>query len=118
MFVFYSFIKSVLRTKYKEIFGVDISKDVLDGSKRGHDQFKNTKQGFKDFQASLTKNTIVVMEAAGHYHYRLAQFLYNEKVIVSVVNPLLVKRFFQIKLTKVKMDKSDAKLTKFNFIMH
>ena len=31
--------------KYKEIFGVDISKDVFDvyGSKSGHNQFKNNK---------------------------------------------------------------------------
>jgi transposase len=98
-------------TKYKEIFGVDISKDVFDiyGSKSGHSQFKNTEKGFKDFQAILAKKTLVVMEATGYYHYRLAQFLYKEKVIVSVVNPLSVKRFIQMKLAKVKTDKSDAK---------
>ena len=49
------------------------------------------------------------MEATGYYHYRLAQFLYKENQIVSVVNPLSVKRFIQMKLAKVKTDKSDAK---------
>jgi transposase len=39
----------------------------------------------------------------------LAQFLYKNKVEVSVVNPLSVKRFIQMKLAKVKTDKSDAK---------
>jgi len=49
------------------------------------------------------------MEATGYYHYRLAQFLYKKKRIVSVVNPLSVMRFIQMKLAKVKTDKSDAK---------
>lgn len=49
------------------------------------------------------------MEATGYYHYRLAQFLYKNNVMVSVVNPLSVKRFIQMKLVKVKTDKSDAK---------
>lgn len=41
--------------------------------------------------------------------YRLAQFLYKNEVAVSVVNPLSVKRFIQMKLAKVKTDKSDAR---------
>jgi transposase len=49
------------------------------------------------------------MEATGYYHYRLAQFLYKSTVAVSVVNPLSIKRFIQMKLAKVKTDKSDAK---------
>lgn len=53
--------------------------------------------------------SLVVMEATGYYHYRLAQFLYKNAVVVSVVNPLSVKRFIQMKLAKVKTDKSDAK---------
>ena len=38
--------------KYKEIFGVDISKDVFDvcGSKSGHNQFKNDASGFKCYK--------------------------------------------------------------------
>ena len=97
--------------KYKEIFGVDISKDVFDvyGSKSGHHQFKNDVQGFKLFSNKLGLESLVVMEATGYYHYRLAQFLYKNKHIVSVVNPLSVKRFIQMKLAKVKTDKSDAK---------
>jgi len=51
------FYKSVLMNKYKEIFGVDISKDVFDvhGSKSGHDQFKNNPSGFKSFLKILSK---------------------------------------------------------------
>ena len=97
--------------KYSETFGIDISKDVFDcyGSKQGHLQFKNTEKGFVKFLQILSGTTLVVMEATGYYHYRLAQFLYKKKVIVSVVNPLSVKRFIQMRLAKVKTDKSDAK---------
>ena len=97
--------------KYTETFGIDISKDVFDcfGSNQGHLQFRNTEKGFVKFLKTLKNNTLVVMEATGYYHYRLAQFLYKNNIIVSVVNPLSVKRFIQMKLAKVKTDKSDAK---------
>jgi transposase len=49
------------------------------------------------------------MEATGYCHYRLAQYLHKNGILVSVVNPLSVKRFIQMKLVKVKTDKSDAK---------
>ena len=106
-----SFIKSVLMNKYKETFGVDISKNVFDvfGSTSGHNQFNNDEKGFKSFLKILSNDSIVAMEATGYYHYRLAQFLYKNNVAVSVVNPLSVKRFIQMKLAKVKTDKSDAK---------
>ena len=97
--------------KYKETFGVDISKDVFDvhGSISRHHQYKNDEHGFKRFLKELPMDSLVVMEATGYYHYRLAQFLYKNAVVVSVVNPLSVKRFIQMKLAKVKTDKSDAK---------
>ena len=97
--------------KYKETFGVDISKDVFDvhGSATGHNQYKNDASGFKKFLKELPAEALVVMEATGYYHYRLAQFLYKNSIVVSVVNPLSIKRFIQMKLAKVKTDKSDAK---------
>lgn len=105
------FHKSFLMNKYTETFGIDISKDVFDcyGSTQGHLQFKNTEKGFVKFLEVLSDTPLVVMEATGYYHYRLAQFLHKKNQIVSVVNPLSVKRFIQMKLAKVKTDKSDAK---------
>jgi len=97
--------------KYNEIYGVDISKDVFDVSniKSTHFVFSNDLNGFKKFANKLTKETLVVMEATGYYHYCLAQYLYQQGYMVSVVNPLSVKRFIQMKLSKIKTDKSDAK---------
>jgi len=97
--------------KIKHFYGVDISKpffDVVD-HKGKHDQFANDSKGFKSFLKNIKKESLVVMEATGYYHYRLAQYLYEKGITVSVVNPLSVKRFIQMKLSKVKTDKSDAK---------
>lgn len=97
--------------KYKEIHGVDISKDVFDvvDTKGIHHQYSNSLSGFRSYLKSIDLDTLVVMEATGYYHYLLAQFLFDQGIIVSVVNPLSVKRFVQMKLSKVKTDKSDAK---------
>lgn len=106
-----SFPNSVLMNKGKEIYGIDISKSVFDvySESTGHVQLHNDEKGFKIFLRTLPKKALVIMEATGYYHYRLAQFLYKKGVAVSVVNPLSVKRFIQMKLAKVKTDKSDAK---------
>ena len=97
--------------KDRKIYGIDISKSVFDiySRSKGHAQLKNDESGFKQLLKNLPKQALVVMEATGYYHYRLAQFLYKKGVSVSVVNPLSVKRFIQMKLAKVKTDKSDAK---------
>lgn len=97
--------------KDKEIYGIDISKDVFDvyNASAGHSQSKNATTGFRQLLKVLPKNALVVMEATGYYHTPLAQFLSNNGVQVSVVNPLSVKRFIQMRLAKVKTDKSDAK---------
>lgn len=98
-------------TKDKEIYGIDISKNVFDvySHSRGHSQFKNDDKGFQSLIKQLSKASLVVMEATGYYHYRLAQYLHHQGIAVSVVNPLSVKRFIQMRLAKVKTDKSDAK---------
>jgi len=97
--------------KYKEIHGVDISKDVFDvvDIKGIHHQYNNSLSGFKSYLKCIAPGTLVVMEATGYYHYLLAQFLFDQDITVSVVNPLSVKRFVQMKLSKVKTDKTDAK---------
>lgn len=93
-------------------FGIDISKEVFDvmDSKDKHFQFTNDFKGFRKFIKLLDKNSYCVMEATGYYHYRLAYFLIENNISVSVENPLSVKRFIQMRLSKIKTDKSDAKM--------
>lgn len=93
-------------------FGLDISHlffDVTD-SLGNYYQFKNSISGFKKFVKLLDVNSHCVMEATGYYHYQLAYYLQEQGVKVSVENPLSVKRFIQMKLSKIKTDKSDSKL--------
>lgn len=98
--------------KSSKFFGIDISKLVFDvtDSDGKHYQFKNNESGFKKFLKVLDSKSHCVMEATGYYHYRLAYFLLEKGIKVSVENPLSVKRFIQMKLSKIKTDKSDSKL--------
>jgi transposase len=93
-------------------FGIDISHLVFDvtDSSGNYYQFKNNVTGFKKFVKHLDYNSHCVMEATGYYHYRLAYFLQENSIKVSVENPLSVKRFIQMKLSKIKIDKSDSRL--------
>ena len=93
-------------------FGIDISKSVFDvtDSNGNYYQFKNSISGFKKFTKLLCDNSHCVMEATGYYYYQLAYFLQEEGIKVFVENPLSVKRFIQMKLSKIKTDKSDSKL--------
>lgn len=97
-------------SKVKTILGIDISKDTFDvyDPERGHRRYQNDLKGFRSFIKTLSKDSWAVMEATGSYHHRLALFLYEKEIFVSVVNPLVVKRFIQMKLNRVKTDKSNA----------
>ncbi len=93
-------------------FGIDISHLVFDVTdfEGNHHQFKNNPSGFKKLEKLLGVDSHCVMEATGYYHYQLAYFLLESGIKVSVENPLSVKRFIQMKLSKIKTDKSDSKL--------
>ncbi|MEN3325187.1 IS110 family transposase [Mariniflexile soesokkakense] len=93
-------------------FGIDISKDVFDvmGSDGLFHQFGNELTGFKKFIKLMDCNSHCVMESTGVYHLRLAYYLIEHNIKVSVENPLSVKRFIQMKLSKIKTDKSDSKM--------
>ena len=93
-------------------FGLDISHlffDVTD-SDGNYYQFKNSLIGFKKFIKLLNLNSHCVMESTGYYHYQLAYYLQGNSIPLSVENPLSVKRFIQMKLSKIKTDKSDSRL--------
>jgi transposase len=102
--------------------GVDVSKAKLDvalltaGAKFRSKVFSNDSAGLKSLLAWIEANVPggklavhVCMEATGIYHEDLALFLHDQQVAVSVVNPLLVKRFAEINRLRNKTDEGDAK---------
>ena len=98
-----------------KVIGIDISKQTFDVSFREgatvlHKVYPNTTKGFKQFISSIknTDNIVVVMEASGPYYVCLANYLYRCQVTISVVNPLIVKRFSQMKFYRAKTDKKDS----------
>ncbi|MDH3324835.1 MAG: IS110 family transposase [Candidatus Peregrinibacteria bacterium] len=99
-------------SKNTEIVGIDISKSTFDVyiPEKGYSQYANTQQGFGQFKKELEHNSHCVMEFTGAYYYQLAVYLHDQKLSVSVVNPLVIKRFMQMKQQRNKTDKSDAKM--------
>lgn len=70
----------------------------------------NDQVGFEQLLTLLPANTHLVMEASGPYYLPLALFLDHHQLPLSVVNPLVVRRFGQMKLRRAKTDKADARL--------
>lgn len=98
-----------------KVKGIDISKATFDVAWKENGQtkstvFSNETKGFRQFFKLLKAGDYCVMEASGPYYMRLALFLYSKGVMVSVVNPLSVKRFCQMHLVRAKTDKKDAKM--------
>jgi transposase len=99
-------------TKDRNYFGIDISKDIIDvcDDNGNHYQFKNSLSGFKKLHNLIDVTTVCVMEATGYYHLKLAYYLLEQNHKVSIVNPLKIKRYIQMQLSKIKTDKSDSKM--------
>lgn len=94
-------------TKY---IGVDLGKESFDGycPDLGNRQFSNDATGFKVFCKWIGDSVHVVMEASGPYYLQLATYLHESGIRVSVVNPLVIRRFCQMKLQRAKTDSKDA----------
>lgn len=96
------------------ITGIDCSKDFLDVALIEGEKviftgkFSNQTVGFEKLLKHLKGIELVVMEATGPYYLPLALFLKENQIPVSVVNPLVIKRFCQMKLSRAKTDKKDA----------
>lgn len=97
---------------FTDYLGIDISKETFDVvNKSGkHMQYSNDRKGFSKFVKRVPEGSICVMEVTGIYHLNLAKFLYSEGINVSVVNPLRIKRFVQMRLRRNKTDKADAQM--------
>lgn len=96
-----------------KVIGIDVSKATFDVSYYENDvwnhySYSNNKKGFDAFLKEIDIETTCVMEASGPYYLQLATYLNQRGVGVSVVNPLTIKRFSQMRLQRAKTDKKDA----------
>ena len=102
-------------TNVKTFAGFDISKAFFDVCVRLQDkqytkQFRYDAAGIAALIQWLPKDSHCIMEATGPYYLKLAYALHQHGFCVSVVNPLVIKRFSQMRLVRAKTDKADAQL--------
>ncbi|WP_234407919.1 IS110 family RNA-guided transposase [Anaerosinus massiliensis] len=57
---------------------------------------------------NFNEETRVVLEATGYYHLPVLAFMKENGIFVSVVNPLVMKKYINVSLRKAKTDKIDA----------
>lgn len=97
------------------IVGIDVSKETFDvnwevADQEHHLHLDYTEVGMEALLTQTPEGSHYVLEATGVYHTRLALKLYEAGRQVSVVNPLVIKRYGQMKLSRAKSDKADARL--------
>lgn len=98
--------------------GIDVAKDKFDvalfsNNKHLHRYFNNDKKGHREFLKWLNIQTEipwVCMEATGHYSELIADFLNGYNIRTSIVNPLQIKNFARMKLSRNKNDIIDAQI--------
>lgn len=95
------------------IIGIDISKSWFDCYCTGrelHERFNNEPEGWEALLQWIEGQVHVVMEASGPYYLGLASYIYEQGLTVSVENPLVIRRYGQMKLSRTKTDPKDAEL--------
>ena len=106
-----------METKNKIAIGIDVAKDTLeicifDGLQYKHTSIDYTQRSISkeliDSFAKSKSSAIFIMEATGVYHLKLAHLLYDAGYKVAVINPLIIKRYAQMSMMRVKTDKSDC----------
>lgn len=95
------------------VVGIDVSKATLAVCYQTHGQVQhlevtNTKAGFTQLVQAGGVDSLYVLEATGTYYLALAYYLHEQGAKVAVLNPLVVKRFIQMHLSKGKSDRKDA----------
>ena len=98
------------------VVGIDISKVYVDvafqraGGEEAGGRYSQDAAGYAALLAGTPAECVYVMEATGVYYLRLAHYLHAQGRGVSVVNPLVIRRFGQMKLLRAKTDPADARL--------
>lgn len=99
------------------IIGIDVSKSslsvcILNSESKNYFTVPNKIKSFGRFLKKIDyldlSNAKFVMEATGIYHLLFAKYLAERDYDVRVLNPLIIKRYSQMSLSRVKTDKSDS----------
>jgi len=95
------------------VVGIDVSKATLAvchqvEAQLRHLEVANTQAGFAQLVQVCGANSLFVLEATGTYYLALAYYLHARGAQVAVLNPLVIKRFIQMHLSKGKSDRKDA----------
>ena len=99
------------------VFGIDVSKKslsvcLLSSEKEEYFTVPNNVKSFDSFLKKIDyldlSNAKFVMEATGIYHLRIAKQLAERNYDVRVLNPLIIKRYTQMQMSRIKTDKTDS----------
>ena len=95
------------------VVGIDVSKATLAvchqvEAQLRHLEVANTQAGFAHLVQVYGADSLFVLEATGTYYLALAYYLHARGAHVAVLNPLVIKRFIQMHLSKGKSDRKDA----------
>lgn len=103
----------------KKSIGIDVAKKKLDvsfydGQQHRHLSCSNTEEALGGMLSRMglldKQDTLITMEATGSYHERAAAYFHQAGYRVSVVNPLIIKRYSEMKMLRAKTDPVDARL--------
>jgi len=98
----------------KMSIGFDVSKETIDaaffdGTAIKHVQVENSRKGFSQILKKCERydsaDLIFSMEATGVYHQCCAEYFFDKGYTVSVINPLIIKRYADMKMLRAKTDK-------------
>ncbi len=107
---------------FNNYVGIDVAKKDFYASfdeQSESRKFNNTAPGINSFLHQLSKldfqiqNTVIGLESTGSYHLRLCLKCSNVGFRIKIINPLIVKKYNQTKLRRVKNDKKDASLIRY-----
>ncbi|MCP1773409.1 transposase, partial [Neisseria perflava] len=99
--------------------GSDVSKSTIDcyilsDEKSEHFKIENNSDGLnkllEQFKHQDLSKIHACCESTGIYYLKVAEFLYSYQIKISVVNPLVIKNYARLKLSRIKTDKQDSKL--------
>lgn len=105
--------RQVMNTQNNNIVAIDIAKETLQVQTENIARsISNDAKGFEQLAKLLAKleNPHVVCEATGGYERPLLRSLYEQEVVVSVVNPATVRSFAKGEGIRVKTDLADGRM--------